>query len=148
MIKQNFRIPKKFSFQLFSKDEVKEIIKDLKNSKYVGREIPTKILKECEFTFETLTQYVNKSFACGEFSDCSKQVNNSPIFKKDDLLDKEIYRLISILPLLSTVYEKLIYNRLSDQSAQHLRRIVSVIAVLGKGIRSKGYDGNSFNGSV
>ena len=83
----------------------------------MGREIPTKILKECEFTFETLTQCVKKSFACGEFPDCSKQANNSPIFRKDDLLDKEIYRLISILPLLSTVYEKLIYNRLSDQSA-------------------------------
>ena len=83
----------------------------------MGREIPTKILKECEFTFETLTQCVNKSFACGEFPDCSKQANNSPIFRKDDLLDKEIYRLISILTLLSTVYEKLIYNRLSDQSA-------------------------------
>ena len=37
MIKQNFRIPKKFSFQSVSKDEVKKIIKDLKNSKSVGR---------------------------------------------------------------------------------------------------------------
>ena len=36
-------------------DEVKMIIKDLKNSKSVGGEIPTKILKECEFTIEMLT---------------------------------------------------------------------------------------------
>ena len=43
MIKQNFRISKKFSFQPVSKDEVKKIIKDLKNSKSVGGEIPTKI---------------------------------------------------------------------------------------------------------
>ena len=35
MIKQNFRISKKFYFQLVSKDEVKKIIKDLKNSKSV-----------------------------------------------------------------------------------------------------------------
>ena len=49
MIKRNFRIPKKFSFQLISKDEVKKIIKDLNNSKSLGGggggEIPKKILK-------------------------------------------------------------------------------------------------------
>ena len=43
MIKQNFRISKKFSLEPVSEDEVKKIIKDLKNSKSVGREIPTKI---------------------------------------------------------------------------------------------------------
>ena len=50
MIKQNFRIRKKFSFQPVSMDKVKRIIKLLKNSKSVGREIPIKILKECKFT--------------------------------------------------------------------------------------------------
>ena len=45
MIKKNFRISKKFSLEPVSKDEVKKIIKDLKNSKSVGGEIPTKILK-------------------------------------------------------------------------------------------------------
>ena len=78
-------------------------------------EIPTKILKECEFTFETLMQCVSKSFASGEIPDCLKRVNVSPIFKKDDPLDKENYRPVSILPLLSEVFEKLLYNRLSDQ---------------------------------
>ena len=48
------------------------------------------------------------------FPDCLKQANVSPIFKKDDPLDKENYRPVSILPLLSKVYEKLLYNRLSD----------------------------------
>ena len=70
MIKQDFRIPKKFSFQLFSKDEVKKIIRDLKNSKYVRGEIPTKILKKCKFTFEILTHCGNKCFASGESPDC------------------------------------------------------------------------------
>ena len=111
--RQNFSSPKKFSFQLVSKDEIKKVIKDLKNSKTVDGEIPTKILKECEFTFEILTQCVNKSFATGEFPDCLKQANVSPIFKKHDTLDKENYRPVSILPLLSKVYEKLLYNRFS-----------------------------------
>ena len=111
MIKQNFRISKKFSLEPVSNDEVKKIIKDLKNSKSVGGKIPTKILKESDFTFEILSQCINKSFASGEFPDCLKQANVSPIFKKDDPLDKENYRPISILPLISKVYETILYNR-------------------------------------
>ena len=61
-----------------------------------------------------MTQCVNKSFARGEFADCLKQVNVSPIFKKNDPLDKENNRPVSILPLRLKVYEKLLYNRLSD----------------------------------
>ena len=49
-----------------------------------GGEIPTKILKECEFIFEILTQCVNKSFTSGEYPDCLKQANVLPIFQKDD----------------------------------------------------------------
>ena len=51
MIKQNFRFPKKFSIQPVSKDEAKKIIKDLKNSKSVGEEIQTKILKKMRVYF-------------------------------------------------------------------------------------------------
>ena len=76
------RIPKKFSFQPVSTDEVKKIIKNLKNSKSLGGEIPTKILKKSEFTLEILTQCVHKSFASGEFPDCFKQANVSPISKQ------------------------------------------------------------------
>ena len=65
-------------------------------------------------TFEILTQFTNKSFTSGEFPDFLKQANVSLIFKKDDPLDKENYRPVSILPLLSKVYGKLLYDRLSD----------------------------------
>ena len=61
-----------------------------------------------------MTQCINKSFISGKFQDCLKQANVSAIFKKDDPLDKENYRPVSILPLLLKVYEKLLYNRLSD----------------------------------
>ena len=88
----------------------------------MGGKIPTKILKECKFTFEILMHCVNKFFVSGEFPDCLKQVNSSPIFNKDDSLDKESYRP-SILPLISKVYEKLLYNRLYD----HVENIFNVI---------------------
>ena len=68
-------------------------------------------------------QCINKSFTSGEFADCLKQANVSHIFKKDDPLDKENYRPVSALPLLSKVYEKLLYKRLSD----YVENILNVI---------------------
>ena len=46
------------------------------------------------------------------FPDCLKEANVTPIFKKDDHLDKDNYRPVRILPLLSKVFEKLIYKQL------------------------------------
>ena len=84
MITQNFGISKKFSFKPVSKDEVKKTVKDPKyrrktygrrRNKSVGGEIPSKIFKECDFTFEILTQCINKFFTSREFQDCFKQAN-------------------------------------------------------------------------
>ena len=50
-IKQNFNITSKFLFQPVSVNDVKQVIKDLKSNKSVGGDIPTNILKECNFTF-------------------------------------------------------------------------------------------------
>ena len=53
-IKQNFDITGKFSLQPVSVNHLKQVIKDLKSNKSVGGDIPTNILKECNFTFWTL----------------------------------------------------------------------------------------------
>ena len=41
-----------------------------------------------------------------------KYADVTPIHKKDDKTDKENYRPISILPILSKVYERLMYNQI------------------------------------
>ena len=103
---------------------MKQAIKDLKSNKSVGGDISTNILKECNFTFSALADCVNKSFENGAFPDCLKEANVSPIFKKDDPLDKENYRPVSILPLLSKVFEKLIYKQLSNYAESFLSSIL------------------------
>ena len=45
-------------------------------------------------------------------------------FKKEDPFDKSNYRPVSILPLLSKVYEKVIYNQLPDCSESFLNNIL------------------------
>ena len=105
-------------------DEVKTVIQDMKNKKSVGGEIPIQILKESEFTFETLTNCINKSIETGYFPDSLKEANITPIFKKDDPLDKSNYRPVSILPLISKVFERLIYNQLSEYTESFLNHIL------------------------
>ena len=112
-----------FSFQPVSVD-VKTVIRDLKNKKSAGGEIPIQILKESEFTFGRLTNCINKSIETGCFPDSLKVANITPIFKKDDPLDKANYRPVSILPLISKVYERLIYNQLSEYNESFLSHIL------------------------
>ena len=105
-------------------EEVKTAIRDMKSNKSVGGEIPTQILKESEFTFEILTNCINKSTETGCFQDSLKEANVTPIFKKDDPLDKSNYRSVTILPLISKVHERLIYNPLSEYTKSFLSHIL------------------------
>ena len=50
--------------------------------------------------------------------------NITPIFKKDDPLDKSNYRPVKILPLISKVFERLIYNQLSEYTESFLNHIL------------------------
>ena len=119
--KYNFNITSKFSFQLVFVNDVKQVIKDIKSNKSVGGDIPTKILKECNFTFSELTNCINKSFENGAFPDCLKEANVTLIFKKDDPLN---YGPFSILPLFSKVFEKLTYKQLSNYIESFLSSIL------------------------
>ena len=86
--------------------------------------MPTKILRECEFTFDVLTNCINKSIETGYFPDSLKLVNVAPVVKKEDSFDKSNYRPVSILPLLSKVYGKVIYNQSSGYSESFLNNIL------------------------
>ena len=63
-IKKNRSISK-FSFRSDSVEEVKKITRDLKTNIALSGETPTKILKECKFTFIIVTKCVNKSIETG-----------------------------------------------------------------------------------
>ena len=104
---------------------LKKVIKDLKTNNSVGGEIPIQILKESEFTFECLKNCINHSIEETVIFPSSLKLGNiTSIFEKDDPLDKSSYRPVSILPLLSKVYERIIYNQLSKHSEQFLNSIL------------------------
>ena len=59
-----------------------------------------------------LSKSFNSSLIGGIFPDSLKHAKVIPVFKCDDKFNINNYRPISVLPIFSKVFEKLMYNRL------------------------------------
>ena len=53
-----------------------------------------------------LADISNESIKIGTFSDILKKAEVTPVYKKDDMIDKQNYRPVSTLFNLSKVFEK------------------------------------------
>ena len=113
-----------FEFTYVTGYEVNIIIKDLKNSTKSSGDIPVKILKESEYSHLILSDCINNAIDSCEFPDSLKTANITPVYKKDEKSDKANYRPISILPLLSKVFERVIYNQLSNFLDNHFNKLL------------------------
>ena len=60
----------------------------------------------------------------GSFPDSLKCANARPIYKKVDPFDKKNYRPVSILPLLSRVCERVIYEQASNYFEHFVNEIL------------------------
>ena len=56
-------------------EDIRLMFKDLMNNKVAGGNIPLKLLKECDFTYEKLTDNINSSIITGLFCDSLKRAN-------------------------------------------------------------------------
>ena len=94
--------------------EIEKIIKELKSKSSCGYdEITAKIIKiNCLFIVSPLTYICNKMLSTGTFLDRLKYSEVKPIYKKGDKTLITNYRLISLLPVFSKIFEKVIYRRL------------------------------------
>ena len=105
-----------FSFQHVSREEILKEIVNLDNKKAShDDDIPTKIIKA---NSDIISEIIYNNFNSNVIDNCIfpdhlKTANVTPIFKKDSRTDKKNYRPVSILPNLSKIYERLIYNQLS-----------------------------------
>ena len=82
-------------------------------------------MKQCDFSFHFLTNYINESTKNKKFPDSLKLSNGVPVHKKKDATDKANYRPVSILLLLSKVFEKVImYIQLYDYMENFLNQIL------------------------
>jgi hypothetical protein len=101
--------------------EIEKIIKELKSKNSCGYdEITVKILKASSpFIISPLTYVCNRMLTTGTFPDRLKFSEIKPIYKKGDKTLISNYRPISLLPVFSKIFGKLIYKRLYYHFKQH-----------------------------
>ena len=95
-------------------DSVASTLRILKACKATGLDkIPAKILKlSANIIAPSLTFIFNLSLATGIYIDEWKQARVTPIFKSGDRRQCENYRPISVLPVVSKVFEKEVFRQL------------------------------------
>ena len=105
-----------FSFKPVTSEEVLKTIYTLKNNKGSwSYTILAKILKTFSGPFlPYLTRVINHSITTSSVPDELKLVEVISAFKKDDSLDYENYRPISLLSHTSNIYEKVLFNQIND----------------------------------
>ena len=59
-----------------------------------------------------ITNCINKCISSSNFSDELKISDITSVYKKQDVSDKTNYRQIGLLPIISKIFEKILYSRL------------------------------------
>ena len=71
-----------------------------------------------------LRDCINDCLLMSSFPDSLKLANITPVHKKDEPADKENDGPVSVLPLLSKIFERLIYNQLNEYLDQYLNNLL------------------------
>jgi len=98
---------------------VSNIINSLPNKSSDLDSIPIFIFKYCvDIVSSAISQLFNKSISDGVFPDCLKIAKVIPVHKTGDRKAVNNYRPISVLPTLSKIFERLMFERLSGFLSQ------------------------------
>ena len=110
-------INKVFKFQSISRSDIKKEILSLDSSKASQEsDIPTKIIKQNVdiFTEYLFHEFEKSLFEKFEYTSLFKFADITPVHKKGSRFEKNNYRPVSILPVLSKVFEKCLYKQISS----------------------------------
>ena len=106
-------IPNSFFFRPTCESEINRIILNLKNKKSGINTYSTIIVKQlsCILT-PILSKLINTSLVTGHFPDFLKVARVIPLYKTGDVTNVNNYRPISVLPILSKIFEKVAHKQL------------------------------------
>ena len=107
--------PDSFNFTQVEQSTVSNILRKFNVKKATGIDkISIKLLKlGSQSLVPFYTHFINNSIDTGIFPDRLKQAQVTPVFKKNDPLEKSNYRPVSILPAPSKFFEKVLSNQLT-----------------------------------
>ena len=102
--------------------EVENELKSLNAKKSnTFKNIPTKILKESiDICSSTLLRIINNEIQESHFPDELKLAAVTPIFKKNDTTKLENYRPVSVLPVISKVFERIMQKQIATHIEDYL----------------------------
>ena len=105
-----------FNLAKVSCQEVFNLIQKIPNNKASGLDnISARLLKEASpIVTRSLTFIINQSITTGIFPNAWKRARVSPIFKEDLRTDPNNYRPISVLPIVSKLIERVVFNQLYE----------------------------------
>ena len=87
-------------------------MENVPSDKTTAAEIPINVLKNSEIIFLDLTNCINETLRNNKSPDSLKLSNITPVYKKCGRIHKASYIPVNVLPLLSKVFEKIIYEEL------------------------------------
>ena len=105
-----------FSSQFETQDKFSKLIWNLNCNKAIQQyDIPIKILKENSEIFSyTLCHNFNNSLFSKVFPSSLKKADITPIYRKDEKFLKNNYTPVSILPSVSKIYERCMYDQTNE----------------------------------
>ena len=100
---------------------VSKLLKNIDISKAVGIDnLPGRFLKDgAVILAKPVTEICNLSIKSIIFPDPCKLAKLKSIFKKGSRMDPSNYRPISLLPLISKIFEKIVHDQMIDYLAQY-----------------------------
>ena len=124
LINQKIGHQNKFSFEPVAlSDVVKEINYINPNKSSSKDSTPPKMLKiSSEDTSNILQKLLNDSLETGMFPDSLKLADITPAFKNKDPLNKTNYRPVSVLPIVSKLFEKIMQKQINGFISNCLSR--------------------------
>ena len=111
-IKENVKLETKFKFSDITQEEIENEIKKLDSRKSIMEDdIPIKVLKG---SFDLVSNYLsgiyNSVKKSNNFPPSLKLSDVTPIHKAKERTIKNNYRPVSIIPIISKIYEKIMYS--------------------------------------
>ena len=101
-----------FCFSMNTREDALKEISMLDSLKSIqATEIPVKAVKRnINFFVEQICTYINESIGKEKFSNCLKLANITPAFKNGARTSENNCKPVSILPVYSKIFEKLLQN--------------------------------------